>query len=110
MQIKEELNSTSPRVNAEGKAYTREGMMKRVLEERKTKAEDADYKIKFADNIYGEHILTNEKGVQYKITLRDFENETGYIDNPDLKTNKLGTTKHIYVCIYCIKIQQTPFQ
>jgi SNF2 family DNA or RNA helicase len=95
MQVKEELEHIVSAPSLQGKAYTREGMMKRVLNERKEKADKADYKIKFADNIYGEHILTNEKGIEYKITLRDFENETGYIDNPDLKTNKLGTTKHI---------------
>lgn len=65
------------------------------MAERREKAEKADYRIVFADNIYGEHKLTNEKGITYKITLRDFKNETGYIDNPDLKTNKLGTTKHL---------------
>ncbi|MFI5140269.1 MAG: SNF2-related protein, partial [Sphingobacteriales bacterium] len=95
MQIDEESEKTEPRPFLEGKAYTREGMVKRVLEERKAKALKAKYTIKFADNIYGEHLLTTEKGVNYKITLRDFENETGYIDNPDLKTNKLGTTKHL---------------
>src|SRR5699024_10627452 len=95
LQIKEEITHTEPRVHPEGKTYTREGMIKRVMQERRDKARRADYRIEFADNIYGEHILTNEKGVRYKITLRDFENETGYIDNPDLRTNKLGTTKHI---------------
>jgi SNF2 family DNA or RNA helicase len=70
-------------------------MIKRVLTERKEKAAKANYKIKFAGNIYGEHILTNERGIQYKITLRDFDRETGYINNPDWQTNKLGTTKHI---------------
>lgn len=95
LQVAEELEQTEPRPVSEGKAYTREGMMKRVLAERKDKARKAEYKITFADNLHGEHILVNEKGAEYHITLRDFENETGYIDNPDLKTNKLGTTKHL---------------
>lgn len=93
--IAEEMQRSQPRVFDGGKAYTREGMIKRVMDERAEKAAKAKYHLKWADNIYGEHLLTNEKGVQYKITLRDFENETGYIDNPDLKYNKLGTTKHI---------------
>ncbi len=80
---------------SEGIKYTRKGMRKRVLEERRDKAKKADYKIKLADNLYGEHALTNEKGKTYKITLRDFKNRTGYINNIDWKTNKLGTTKHI---------------
>ncbi len=78
-----------------GKKYTREGMMKRVLKERQEKALTADYRVELADNIYGEHTLYNERGVAYKITLWDFEKETGYINNIDWRTNKLGTTKHI---------------
>lgn len=88
---------------AEGRAYTRTGMIKRVLQERRIKAEKAEYKIKFADNIHGEHILINEVGARYKITLRDFENETGYIDNPDYRHNKLGTTKHIMFAFHKLK-------
>ncbi len=95
LQIAEEMERIAPKVPVEGKVYTREGMMKRVLEERREKAAKANYRIEFADNIYGEHILVTEKDNRYKITLRDFENETGYINNPDLKTNKLGTTKHL---------------
>ena len=95
LQLSEELNRLEFHPASGGKKYTRQGMMKRVLAERKEKAEHAAYRIQFADNIYGEHLLTNEVGVQYKITLRDFENETGYINCMDLRTNKLGTTKHI---------------
>lgn len=95
MQMKEELEQLNSRPDLQGYVYKREGMIKRVLKERKEKSEKEKYRIKFAGNIYGEHVLTNEKGTKYKITLRDFKNETGYIDNPDLKTNKLGTTKHI---------------
>jgi len=109
LQIKEEITNTEPRVHPEGKTYTREGMIKRVMQERRDKARRADYRIEFADNIYGEHILTNEKGVRYKITLRDFENETGYIDNPDLRTNKLGTTKHIMYAFDQLKSDEVLF-
>jgi SNF2 family DNA or RNA helicase len=84
-------------------------MMKRVLEERREKARKANYQIEFADNIYGEHILVAEKGSRYKITLRDFENETGYINNPDLKTNKLGTTKHLLFAFRKLKEDQELF-
>ncbi|VAW41321.1 hypothetical protein MNBD_GAMMA01-1502 [hydrothermal vent metagenome] len=78
-----------------GIKYTRTGMRDRVYQEREIKAEKAEYIVKLANNIYGEHKLTNEKGIHYNVTLRDFSNKTGYIDNIDLKTNKLGTTKHI---------------
>lgn len=80
---------------SEGIKYTREGMRKRVLDERMAKAKKANYKVQLGDNLYGEHTLINEKGQSYKITLHDFENKTGYITNIDWKTNKLGTTKHI---------------
>ncbi|MBI1182903.1 hypothetical protein GC194_01435 [bacterium] len=79
----------------EGKTYTREGMIKRVMEERKAKAQKADYKLSFNDNKFGEHLLVNERGVRYKITLRDFEHDTGYCNCPDHQTNKLGTCKHL---------------
>lgn len=95
MQVYEKLTAIGNPEDFPGKKYTREGMIKRVMGERRQRATDAKYKIEFADNIYGEHTLYNEKGVQYKITLRDFENETGYINSLDLRTNKLGTTKHI---------------
>ncbi len=94
-QLVEELQSPLPQNTIEGKAYTREGMIRRVLEERWQKARRAKYKVQWANNVYGEHLLINEKGVHYKITLRDFDNETGYINNPDLRANKLGTTKHL---------------
>jgi len=106
LQLSEELKVTEPRKKPEGKAYTREGMMKRVLEERGEKARNADYRITFADNIHGEHTLVNEKGESYKITLRDFERETGYINNPDLKINKLGTTKHLMFAF--VKLKSDP--
>ena len=95
MQLEyEEQRFTLPD-NMEGKKYTREGMKRRVLNEREQKAKYANYKIQLADNIYGEHQITNEKGVKYKVTLHDFEKETGYCNNMDWRTNKLGTTKHI---------------
>ncbi|MFN6946195.1 MAG: DEAD/DEAH box helicase [Cytophagaceae bacterium] len=95
MTLEAELEKPLTRPSLEGKSYTHEGMKRRALKERQEKAAKADYKITFADNIYGEHTLINDKGAKYKVTLRDFKNETGYIDNPDWKTNKLGTTKHI---------------
>lgn len=103
MQLAEELQTPLPHNSIEGKAYTREGMIRRVLEERQVKAARAKYYIDWADNIYGEHTLTNDKGQKYKVTLRDFENETGYINNPDWRGNKLGTTKHIMFAFNRIK-------
>jgi SNF2 family DNA or RNA helicase len=95
LQVENELHLLNPKEHIEHKKYTRHGMIKRVLAERRQKADKAEYRIKWADNIYGDHILTNEKGIKYKVFLRDFENETGYSDSMDARLNKLGTTKHI---------------
>jgi len=84
----------APDIDA-GKIYTREGMIKRVLEERREKAERAEYRIEFADNFHGEHELVNERGRRYKLTFRDLEKEQGYCSCPDYRTNKLGTCKHL---------------
>lgn len=95
LQVEEELKLLGPIAHDEHKKYTRKGMIKRVLAERMQKAQKTDYHIKWADNIYGDHILTNERGIKYRIFLRDFENKTGYSDSADAQKNKLGTTKHI---------------
>ncbi|WP_050813299.1 DEAD/DEAH box helicase [Aquimarina agarivorans] len=80
---------------SEGMKFTREGMRERVLKEREQKANKAVYRVKLGKSIYGEHTLHNEKGKVFTITLRDFDNRTGYVNNIDGYTNKLGTTKHI---------------
>jgi len=80
---------------SEGLIYTEAGMRKRVWEEREDRALKSEYRVKLAKNLYGEHTLYNEKGKAYKITLRNFEKRTGYINNIDWRTNKLDTSKHI---------------
>ncbi|MBN2486513.1 MAG: DEAD/DEAH box helicase [Bacteroidales bacterium] len=100
------LGSTEP---AAHKQYSREGMVKRVLDERRQKALSAQYRIKWADNIYGDHLLTNENGIYYKIFLRDFQDETGYSDSKDSAVNKLGTTKHIMFAFNALKNDKSLF-
>ncbi|MCL2231790.1 MAG: DEAD/DEAH box helicase [Treponema sp.] len=95
LQYEQELRLLDPKEKTEHKKYTRQGMIQRVLNERKQKADKASYRVRWANNIHGDHTLTNEQGVQYKVFLRDFEAETGYSDCWDSKLNKLGTTKHI---------------
>ena len=95
LQYENELSLLEPGERLEHKKYSREGMIKRVMKERQMKVDKAQYRIQWASNIYGDHILTNEKGVRYKVFLRDFENETGYSNSMDANLNKLGTTKHI---------------
>lgn len=95
LQLLNELNIFEHKPTVEHKKYSRKGMMHRVLKERKLKAKRAEYKIEWANNIYGDHVLTNENGDKYQIFLRDFVKETGYSNSMDAKINKLGTTKHI---------------
>ena len=103
LQVENELRLSDPVDRLEHKKYTREGMRQRVLGERRQKAEQANYRVQWASNIYGDHILTNENGVKYRIFLRDFENETGYSNSMDARYNKLGTTKHIMYAFRALK-------
>jgi SNF2 family DNA or RNA helicase len=109
LQVQYEMQFLDPKIPAEHKKYTRNGMIKRVLAERRQKAETANYTIKWAANIYGDHILTNENGVKYRIFLRNFENETGYSDSMDSRLNKLGTTKHIMFAFKALKENKSLF-
>ena len=107
LQVENELHLLDPKEPLEHKKYSREGMIKRVMLERRQKADKANYRIKWAANIYGDHILTNENGIKYKVFLRDFENETGYSDSMDSRLNKLGTTKHIIFAFNKLKEDKT---
>ncbi|HKJ42824.1 MAG TPA: DEAD/DEAH box helicase [Sunxiuqinia sp.] len=109
LQVESEMHLLDPKEHVEHKKYTREGMVKRVLKERQQKAEKADYRIQWADNIYGDHILTNERGIKYKVFLRDFESETGYSNSMDSRLNKLGTTKHIMFAFNALKENKAVF-
>ncbi|GMO33735.1 MAG: hypothetical protein Ta2B_14180 [Termitinemataceae bacterium] len=85
LRYEHELKSLDPKDKNEYKRYTREGMKIRVLEERRAKADKAEYKIKWAPNIYGDHILTNELGVEYKIFFR--KDDSGNFRSSIKKTN-----------------------
>jgi len=109
MQLHEELSKTDIAPKTLGKEYTKEGMIKRVLSERADKAKSAEYRMDFADNVYGEHILYNEKAVAYKITFYNFAKEHGYCSCPDYATNKLGTCKHLMYAFNHVKsLKRTP--
>ena len=109
LQVENELHLLDPKEPIEHKKYSREGMIKRVMLERLQKAEKANYRIKWASNIHGDHLLTNENGIKYKVFLRDFEHETGYSDSMDSRLNKLGTTKHIMYAFKKLKEDKTLF-
>lgn len=107
LQIEEKLNFLKPHHNEEGKAYTREGMIKRVLAERRERAAKARYKLLPADNRYGEHRLITSEGASYRITFRDFEEKAGYCNCSDFATNKLGTCKHLMYAFDHFKVKNT---
>ena len=106
MQLHEELSRGSSEPKTVGKEYTQEGMIKRVIREREEKAKKAEYKIEQSDNIYGEHILFNEKGVEYKLTFYNFKKEHGHCSCPDYATNKLGTCKHLMYAFKYFKLKK----
>ena len=66
LQYEQELSLLDPKRKIDHKQYSRQGMIKRVLDERKQKAAKANYRIRWANNIYGDHILTNEQGIIIK--------------------------------------------
>lgn len=109
LQVENEIHLLDPRVHEEHKKYSRKGMIRRVLKERLLKAEKAKYRIQWADNIYGDHVLINEYGIRYKVFLRNFENETGYSNSMDARLNKLGTTKHIMYAFKVLKENSSLF-
>jgi SNF2 family DNA or RNA helicase len=95
LQMHEDLSRELIPKKLPGIAYTREGMIKRVIKERRDKAKKAKYELHLAENIYGEHLLFNEKRRSYKITFHDYKREIGYCTCPDFTSNKLGTCKHL---------------
>ena len=98
-EVLEEKQSNSTEVGA----YTRKEMMKRVLKEREKKAHNEEFKMTFAENVYGIHKVKTKAHKVYKVTIRDFEAESGYCSCPDFKTNKLGTCKHLIYAIEKVK-------
>jgi SNF2 family DNA or RNA helicase len=86
----------------EGKAYTRAGMIKRVLSEREKRAFTERFTLIPSENWHGEHALMTADNVSYKITLRN--DGTGYCSCSDFSTNKLGTCKHLMY----VKAQVSP--
>lgn len=108
MQLHELIKLDVDPVPEAGIKYTRNGMIKRVAEERKKKASKAKYTIQYADNIFGEHLLTNERGIEYLLTFRDLKNQTGYCSCPDYRTNKLGTCKHLMFAFDHLRKNLTP--
>mgnify|MGYP002639509957 CR=1 FL=1 len=94
-QAQQEMNRSFLPQNKEGLKYSREGMVKRVLEEREERAQKEHFELEFANNIYGEHLLKNQQGKTYQLSFYDFNKKLGYCSCPDYQTNKLETCKHL---------------
>lgn len=95
LQLHEDLSQEVDHGLKEGMKYTREGMIKRVMAEREEKAKNEKFQLDFSDNIYGEHLITNQRNKTYTLTFYDFEKQQGYCSCPDHYTNKLGSCKHL---------------
>lgn len=94
-QTQQEMSRSFLVGTEEGLQYSREGMIKRVLEERRNKASQEEFRIEFAENIHGEHQLYTSRNKKYELSFYDFEKNLGYCSCPDYQTNKLETCKHL---------------
>jgi DNA-dependent RNA polymerase auxiliary subunit epsilon len=56
LQVENELHLFGPKTNNEHQRYTRDGMIRRVMAERRAKADTTNYHIEWAKNIHGDHI------------------------------------------------------
>ncbi len=104
LQAYQDLNSMLQIAKREELRYSREGMIKRVLQEREERALAEAFHIHFADNKYGEHLLENDKGKAYRLSFYDFEKSSGYCSCPDYQTNKLATCKHLMYAFKAFKV------
>ena len=89
--------------DSQGKKYSKEEMIERVLKERQKKANKEEYKLEINENLHGIHKLSSVSGRKYELTIRDFETEEGYCSCPDFRSNKLGTCKHLIYTISQLK-------
>lgn len=74
---------------------TPEEIRAQAIEDRKKRAKNEEFTVEWGDTFKGEHLVTNQKGIQYALTLHDPETGTGHCSCPDFTTNRLGTCKHL---------------
>lgn len=95
LQTQQEMSRSSLIIEEDAIKYSRDGMIKRVMEEREERAQKESYQLDFADNIYGEHQLVTKQDKDYYLSFYDFDQRLGYCSCPDYQTNKLETCKHL---------------
>ncbi len=74
-----------------------------ALSDRRKKAKSERFEITLGDTYKGAHIIRNERGKEYVVTMHDPLNEKGHCTCPDFNSNKLCTCKHIMHLDYHIK-------
>ncbi|NPD47155.1 MULTISPECIES: SNF2-related protein [unclassified Lentimicrobium] len=99
-QTQQEMSRTLFISNDDAVQYSRDGMIKRVIQEREERALKENYEMDFGDNIFGEHLLRTNQNKSYHLSFYDFKKRLGYCSCPDYQTNKLETCKHL---IYAFK-------
>lgn len=105
LQAYQDLSSMAPIAAPKYLKYSKDGMVKRVLKERAERAKTESFKLHFADNKHGEHLIENAKGVRYQLSFYNFQNHLGYCSCPDYQTNKLSTCKHLMYAFNAFEIK-----
>ena len=74
---------------------TSDEIRSQALEDRRKRARHETFRLTLGDTFKGEHLVENEAGRQYMVTLHDPANGVGHCTCPDYLTNRLGTCKHL---------------
>ncbi len=67
----------------------------KALEDRRNRGKKEKFTFNPGEMIKGDHLLENEYGRQYIVTLHDPSHGLGHCSCPDFNTNQLGTCKHL---------------
>jgi SNF2 family DNA or RNA helicase len=74
-----------------------------VIKDRRKRAKSDNLILTQGEMFKGEHLVENQKGVQYMVTLHDPENEKGHCSCPDFLTNRLNICKHLIFAAESLK-------
>ena len=78
-----------------------------ALNDRRKKARGERFEITLGDTYKGAHIIKNDKGKEYVVTMHDPLNEKGHCTCPDFNSNKLCTCKHVMHLHHHIKAKKS---
>ena len=74
---------------------TPEEIRQQALDNRKKNAKQEVFEVIYGDMFKGEHMLINQRGREYVVTLHEPHSASGTCTCPDFKSNRLETCKHI---------------